>query len=230
MTFAKLLDETARRVADKTALVDGDQTWTYAAFDAMTWRAAGGLVAAGVRHGDRVALHMLNRIELAVLYFACARVGAIAVPVNTRLKPAEIDFVLRHSGAGVYVGSSDLMPASLVRSERPAHLRHVFALGAAVGACPYARLLAERPATSLPDIAASEPALIIYTSGSTSRPKGVVCSHQAAIAGAHLGTAGRYGRRRDRAGRLDDARRRFIKSDCGCSCRRHVCAAAELRR
>jgi len=191
MTFARLLDNTARRVPAKTALIDDrDQIWTYAAFAAMTRCAAGGLVAAGVLPGDRIALHMLNRVELAVLYFACARVGAIAVPVNTRLKPAEIDFVLQHSGATVYVGSSDLMPASLPGSEGSAHLRHVFALGEASRACPYAQLLANGPATSLPDIGASQPAVIIYTSGSTSRPKGVVYNHQAVVAGAHLGQPG----------------------------------------
>jgi fatty-acyl-CoA synthase len=89
MSFGNLLDWTASRLPDKVALIGGDKRVSYAALNLLTRRAAAGLAAAGMRAGDRVARHMLNRIEVAVLYFACARLGAVAVPVkmsfNSRL-------------------------------------------------------------------------------------------------------------------------------------------------
>ena len=104
MSFVALLDESMRRCPDEVALIDGSRRWNYSAFSDAVRDAARGLTAAGVMQGDRLALHTLNWFEQAVLYFACARLGVISVPVNTGLKPPEIDFVLRHCGVSTYIG------------------------------------------------------------------------------------------------------------------------------
>jgi len=188
MSFARLLDEAARRYPARVALIDGNQRRTFAGMDAEPRSVARNLAVAGVRPGARVALHMMNRLELAVLYFACARAGAIAVPINTRLKPPEIGFILQHSGASAYVGSSVLAQLAL-SGQAPAPER-VFVIGCGTDARPFTDLLTDRPAICLPSVHADEAGAILYTSGSTARPKGVVYGHRGIVAGALLGQPG----------------------------------------
>src|SRR6185436_7081644 len=75
-----------------------------------TDRMAGRLLELGIRPGDRVALHLTNRPELVQSYYACFKIGAIAVPLNVRLKGSELEYVLNHSGARLYLGQGDLFP------------------------------------------------------------------------------------------------------------------------
>jgi long-chain acyl-CoA synthetase len=109
----------------------------------------------GLQRGDRIALHMRNGIELATCYYACFAAGFVAVPVNTRLTPEEIAYVLENSGARAYIAQSDLrIPTSVPSWEFDA---------AAPGHCKSV-LPAPRP---------DDPALLLYTSGTTAQPKGV---------------------------------------------------------
>src|ERR1700737_851034 len=93
---------------EKRALVCGDTTLTYAQFAAQVERVAEAWLHRGLEPGDRIALHMRNGIELATCYSACLAAGFVAVPVNTRLTPAEIAYVLEHSGARAYLAQADL--------------------------------------------------------------------------------------------------------------------------
>jgi len=191
MSFAQLLDETVRRCPCKLALIDGNRHWSYSEFNYAVWGAARGLAAAGITAGDRIALHMLNRIELAVLYFACARLGAISVPINTRLKPPEVDFVLGHSGASIYIGTPELMPMPVC--QRPDAVKRIFLLDRSdgpQGTLAYESLFTEGSTLQPQYIDPCQPANIIYTSGSTARPKGVVHNHNAIISAAKLGQPG----------------------------------------
>jgi long-chain acyl-CoA synthetase len=195
-SFAELLDESVRRYPHKLALIDGNRHWSYSAFNYAVWGAARGLAAAGTRAGDRIALHMLNRLELAVLYFACARLGAISVPINTRLKPPEVDFVLRHSAASIYIGTQELMPTTVPEFQRAKALKRIFLLdssGGPEGTLAYESLFTAGSTLPLQHVDPSEPANIIYTSGSTAQPKGVVHNHNAIISAAKLGRPGILG-------------------------------------
>ena len=89
--------------AEKLAVICGDQSWSYAEFDRLTDFVAEHLLSAGIGPGDRVAFHLLNVPELALGYVGCLKAGAIAVPINTRLKAREIEYVLRHSGTACYI-------------------------------------------------------------------------------------------------------------------------------
>jgi long-chain acyl-CoA synthetase len=142
------------------------------------------------RAGDRIALHMLNRLELVVPYFACARLGAISVPVNTRQKPPEVDFVLRHSGASIYIGTRELMPTTVPELQRANAVKRIFFLdrsGRPDGILACESLFTEGSTLPLQDVDPDEPANIMYTSGSTARPKGVVHNHNAIVSAAKLG-------------------------------------------
>src|SRR5215471_19416429 len=108
MSLASLLCDAASRVPNKPALYIKDRVFTYAELDGQAQRLARRLVACGAKPGDRVALHMQNGAEIAIAYFACFLAGAIAVPINTRMKAAEIEYVLEHSGCSIYLGQGEL--------------------------------------------------------------------------------------------------------------------------
>src|ERR1700761_3783878 len=102
------LNRSRTRNPEKLAIVYGERSWTYAEFDELTTNIASNLLAAGLEPGDRVAFHLMNGPELALGYYGCLKAGGIAVPINTRLKGPEIDYILRHSGSACYVGQPDL--------------------------------------------------------------------------------------------------------------------------
>ena len=140
---------------DKLALVCGDTTLTYAQFAAQAERVAHAWLRQGLQPGDRIALHMRNGIELATCYYACFAAGFVAVPVNTRLTPEEIAYVLDHCGAKAYLAQADLrIPTSIPSWEFDAGASH-------------------NSKSPLPVPNSDDPALLLYTSGTTARPKGV---------------------------------------------------------
>jgi long-chain acyl-CoA synthetase len=148
-------------------------------FDHEARDLASKLIACGVKPGDRVALHLYNCPELAISYFACFYAGAVAVPINTRMRAPEIAYVLEHSGSSMYVGQPELFREI---EDIPARLTGVrqFAIGVSELDIALQRLAA----TKLPAVAADQPAVILYTSGSTARPKGVVHTQRSLRNGA----------------------------------------------
>src|SRR6516165_9690558 len=106
-TLVSCLRKAAAHFPDKPALIFQDRQLSYSKFGAEVQRLARKLIASGVGVGDRVALHMHNCSDLAISYFACFYAGAIAVPINTRMKAKEIEYVLTHSGASLYLGQPE---------------------------------------------------------------------------------------------------------------------------
>jgi long-chain acyl-CoA synthetase len=176
------LRDTRHRSPDKLAVICGDQSWTYAEFDRLTDFVAGRLLCAGIRPGERIAFHLLNVSELALGYVGCLKAGAIAVPVNTRLKAREIEYVLRHSGAACYIGQPDLYSEVVGLQKQLSELRRLYLIGngsSVDGVRPFEELLQPLPEpVSLPAFAAGQAAAILYTSGTTAHPKGVTHSHE----------------------------------------------------
>ncbi len=171
----------ADRVAIRFEALDGVVTdITYAALDDAVRRVATMLGTLGVRPGDRVAIHTNARPETVVAHLACYRLGAIATALSQRYGPDTLRHCLRDSGARVLVTeASAWRPVAELRRDLP-DLQHVLVVGdAGPGERPFEdwRRAAPQPGPPL-DTAAEDPALLVYTSGSTGQPKGVLHAHR----------------------------------------------------
>ena len=103
LTYGEALRRTARRVPERTALVGMGTRTSFAELDRAADELAHGLRGLGVERGDQVALWVTNCPEWVVCWMACTRVGAVLVPINTRFKPDEVEYILRQSDARVLI-------------------------------------------------------------------------------------------------------------------------------
>ena len=168
---------------DATALRFLGRTTTWGELNRRVTALAGALSRRGVAFGDRVLILMLNRTEFVETVLATNLLGAIAVPVNFRMTPPEIAFLVGDCEARVMVTEPVLAGvATAVRATVPTLTTVIVAGGASEdGLLGYDELLAEGDgapdALEIPDIPNDSPALIMYTSGTTGRPKGAVLTH-----------------------------------------------------
>ena len=144
-------------------------------------QAAQMLLAQGIRKGDHVALVLPNCLEFAELYFACARTGAVAVPVNLRLAPQEMAYVFMHSDPKALVGYGPLLARALTTGlTLPSSLRSIMTVEEGPPGVPsYAELRDKMPAAKPEiEVTGDDPWVLVYTSGTTGRPKGALRSHR----------------------------------------------------
>ena len=165
---------------DLDAVVDGDQRWSYAQFLDRCDRWSTALQRLGVTSGDRVAYIAPNTHAQLEGFYAVPQLGAVLVPLNYRLLPADWAYMVNHSGCRVVCVHADYLDLlDTVRHEMPA-VEHFVALeGGGAGWLDYEQLVAgTAPGFAPPDIAESDLLTINYTSGTTARPKGVMITHR----------------------------------------------------
>jgi acyl-CoA synthetase (AMP-forming)/AMP-acid ligase II len=159
---------------DRLALVDDDARLTYRELDRQVDCVAGNLARRGLAKGERLALLIGNRNAFLLSVLACARIGVIVVPMGTRQKRAEVEFVLAQCGASGIVYDAEYAAAVPPRAAVPS-LQHVIVIGSG-DSVPFSDLLADaRP----PQVAIAEEDIfcLLYTSGTTGRPKGACLTH-----------------------------------------------------
>jgi acyl-CoA synthetase (AMP-forming)/AMP-acid ligase II len=175
--------------ADHTAFIDGERRFTYAQLDRRTNQLARALVTLGVRRGDRVAVLLANCVEFVEILAACAKLGAIMVPVNTRLAAPEAGYILADCGADVFAYHPQL--ASVARAaltEPGVRVRTRIAVNHSPGdgELGYDTLLDGCPSDAVAhQVTDSDVAFIMYTSGTTGRPKGAMLTHGNVLANIH---------------------------------------------
>ena len=167
----------ARRVPGKPALVHEGGVLTYRDLWDRAARFAA-FAAATAGPGGRVALLLPNAPELAVAYFGAIAAGAVAVPVNFRLSPPEVGYVLKDSGAAILVTTGEKYETLAALPESAGVSAFVIVDGAPAGARTFEACLAEAPAAPEPaPVSPDDVACLLYTSGTTGFPKGAMISH-----------------------------------------------------
>ena len=171
----------ARRLyPEREAVVDGDLRLTYREFFERCDRWSAALQKLGVRPGDRVAYIAPNTHAQLESFYAVPQIGAIVVPINYRLTPADFTYLIQHSGAKVVCAHSDYLDAvDSIRGELPDVQAFVALESPRAGWLDYEALLGASPAAfDRPEIRETDLITINYTSGTTSRPKGVMITHR----------------------------------------------------
>ena len=166
MLLTELLAQNAQRHPAKPAVIAGERTLTCAELNRAVNSMAHHLLDRGLQPGDRVAIHSLNSIEMVVLIMGAFRAGLIAVPINPRMKAPEIAYVLEHSGARLCFSEPSLAP--LVNGAE------------IIGTLPDSR----PTEAHLPHPDPDDPAILLYTSGTTARPKGAIHTQRTLFEGS----------------------------------------------
>jgi carnitine-CoA ligase len=180
-TVPKMLVRQAERYGARRLVTIGGGTLSYAETHAAAAGHAAALAATGIKAGDRVALMCGNRAELLLTILGCAWLGAVAVPINTASRGAQLAHILGNCGARLVVVERELTPALAALEPAPAALETLWLVGeGAVADLPRVRSVAfPDPQAPVPPHP-SEPGdtfAILYTSGTTGLSKGVCCPH-----------------------------------------------------
>jgi fatty-acyl-CoA synthase len=189
-SLADLLSRSAARFPDKTAIINGDKVFTYRELDDAVTATATALRDRGMDKGDRLLLLARNSWQFAVLWFATARAGVILVPVNFMLTAGEVAFILQHCGATAVVADDGALLETAIRAIDSAGLAARLRgwIGPPGAPPPGGWESVEAwahdggPGATQVPVADDDPIRIMYTSGTESRPKGVLLSSRALIA------------------------------------------------
>ncbi|PLT35404.1 class I adenylate-forming enzyme family protein [Bacillus sp. V5-8f] len=182
-----MLETSAMKYPGKEALVMGNERLTYKELLDKVEQISGNLQhSLCIKKGDRIALLLGNSIEFCILVFACARIGAIVVPLNTRLKEQELSYMVRQSGAKVlFVDDEFLNKVESLRDEESIpNVQNFFLVGNEIPKrkdyLPY-EILEQKSSVTEVYVSENDPLFIMYTSGTTGLPKGAVGSHLGVI-------------------------------------------------
>ncbi|RJR40951.1 MAG: long-chain-fatty-acid--CoA ligase [Desulfobacteraceae bacterium] len=187
LLLGEMLARNARKCPDVEGVIFKDRRITYRELDERVNRLANGLLRAGIRMGDSIGLIMENRREMLEIFFAAAKVGAVNVPVNTRLSPREMAYILNNADAKLLLFSGRFSETiARIKCELPSVGAYVLVDGQVGGTFQgYENFLATglpiRPDVRLQD---DQVVFIIYTAGTTGKPKGAMLTHKNLIVNA----------------------------------------------
>ena len=181
LTISDMVRSHARLRPQATGTLDSKRTLTFKEWDNRASGLAQGLMAKGLQPGERVALLAYNSIEWMEMYVALARAGLVAVPMNFRLTAPELLYIMQDAQATAVIAGHDLFPLiEEVRYQLPLKACVVFGGAPAAGWLAYEELVNTPWAKSeWPDVSPQDVCALMYTSGTTGKPKGALRSHEA---------------------------------------------------
>ncbi len=181
LLLGELLARNARKFPSKEALIYKGKRLTYRQLDERANRLANAMISCGVKKGDKIATYLKNSQEIIEIYFAAAKAGAIAVPINFRLAPREIAFILNNSESKLLFGDCEFCSNVEKNRDEFTGVEKYIVVASPCGDthANYEDFLSKGGPSS-PEVLLEddEDAFIIYTAGTTGRPKGAVISHK----------------------------------------------------
>ena len=175
-TIGDILFANCEIYSEKPAVVTEDQSLSYRLVDELSTAIAANLQKRGVVKGDRVAVIVGNRAEFPLLVFACAKIGAIMVPINVKLAVEELQYILGHSKPKVIISEQEFLDKVVEGNQREAKVaeENIFVID---GPNSYEQLLEKDTSYRQTEVTEENGIFILYTSGTTGRPKGAVLTH-----------------------------------------------------
>jgi len=183
LNLGEILRVNAVKFPKQIAFCDASRHFTYPQTNLRVNRLANALVGLGVEKGDKVSCFMENSIEICELYLACAKIGAVINPINFRLVGPEVEYIVNDADAKVMMVDDEFVPmVEEIKAKLTSVSDFVVVGEAAAGFHEYEVLLAGGDDNE-PDVnvAPADPWILLYTSGTTGRPKGVIRSHESYI-------------------------------------------------
>jgi long-chain acyl-CoA synthetase len=178
--LSTLLEGSALKRPSKTALVFKDLEYTYEALNCRANQLAGGLRGIGLKRGDRVALRIHNIPEFLICHFAALKIASTVVPTNVMLKERELTHIVRDSETAALIVSYPLLQEALSVRDSCASLRELIVIGEAetAGTSSLSRLTENQNKDFVTEeVSRKDVAVILYTSGTTGKPKGAMLTH-----------------------------------------------------
>ena len=187
MNLVQMLDRNANKFGNRDCLRYGGNGITFADLKLQAERAAGLLQSWGVAKGDRVAVMSYNTPAYVISFFGALKAGAVVVPINHKLADPEVNYILEHSGARVFLFDGAL---GQVAQKVTTVVRKAALDTDAEGFEQFEAAMKQAPAFKPVDVTDDNPAEILYTSGTTGKPKGCLHTHKnvifAGISGAMI--------------------------------------------
>ncbi|HEU4963104.1 MAG TPA: long-chain-fatty-acid--CoA ligase [Bacilli bacterium] len=178
MNLSANLRHSAATQPEVSAILFQGQHITYRELDVAVDRFAAGLQALGLRQGSRVGLLLGNCPQFVIAYYAIARLGAVSVPINPLYTPGELQFILADSETEAVVAASPLAPAFQAMGKTLPALQHVIYVGEPVEEGLMFQDVSRADAPTAVEIGEDDLAVILYTSGTTGKPKGALLSQR----------------------------------------------------
>jgi long-chain acyl-CoA synthetase len=182
MNLSSILENSAARFKDKTAIVCGDHRVSFASLEQDARKMAQALIKMGVKKGDRVAIMLSSSPEFVTGFFGVMKVGGIAVPLDSRYVADELGILFKDCKPKVLIVEEPVLTTLLPALSRLKSVKHIITVNAApdIRFTGYKEIIEKYPAENLPaDMNPEDTAIISYTGGPTMKPLGVALSHQA---------------------------------------------------
>ncbi|MDZ5473018.1 long-chain-fatty-acid--CoA ligase [Bacillus sp. 31A1R] len=179
MNIGGYLAQNARKFANKLAIECEGRTYTYQQFNEEVNRLAHGLLELGVKKGEKVALMMKNSDHFVFTFFAAAKIGAVVVPVNFRLTSLEVHYILQQSHTKVVFCDTEF-EQTMDAAKKDTEVKQVIIIGQPQSAenRPYNEIRTEKTSDPEINVLDTDDLEILYTSGTTGRPKGALFDHE----------------------------------------------------